>query len=134
MNNKPVVKKGERRILYAFAGFMDVLQIVFSFFVITEIINHVLDFVIAGILIIYAVKRKLLDTNKILILLAVFFGEQIPFVNALPFWVYDIHNIYKGIPSSEEEAGMTNTPGITASRNQRKPLNSTPGVRPPRLK
>lgn len=132
MNTPVVISKGEKTLMYAFAGISDLVQIVLSFFVVTEPVNHVLDFIIGGVIILYAYKRDLLTVDKSLTLIAVFLGEQVPFVNALPFWVYDVRNIYKGVPSTAP-AGSMSTPGVTPPRNVRKPLNSTPGVRPPRL-
>ncbi len=132
MNTPVVISKGEKTLMYAFAGISDLVQIVLSFFVVTEPVNHVLDFIIGGVIILYAYKRDLLTVDKSLTFIAVFLGEQVPFVNALPFWVYDVRNIYKGVPSTAPAGGM-GIPGVTPPRNIRKPLNSTPGVRPPRL-
>lgn len=133
MEKPVVVKRGERRLIYALAIVTDVTQAIFNFFLVTEPLNHIIDIVVAALLIAYASKRGILDTNKLLVLLATFFGEQIPIVNALPFWTYDVHNLYKGIPKTEEEANIQpKVIGVTLPRNLRKPLNSIPGVRLPR--
>lgn len=128
----PVVSRGEKILLYAFAGISDLVQLILSAFVVTEVVNHFLDFIIGGIIILYAYKRKLLTWEKALTLIAVFVGEQVPFVNALPFWTYDIHNIYRGVPSQQVSVNLK-VAGVTPPRINRKPVNSIPGVRPPRL-
>ena len=129
----PIIGKGERWLIYGFAGIVDFIQIIFSLFVATEVFNHGIDIVIGGVLLIYAYKRKLLTPNKIMVLGATFVGEQIPFVNALPFWVYDVHNLYKDVPSDASSIKMDVVVGRTPPRNQRTPVNSIPGRRPPRL-
>lgn len=134
MPKRTVVKGGERMLVYSFAIGCDALQAILSFFVVTEIVNHILDFIIGGVLIAYGLKRGLLDMNKSMTLLAVFLGEQIPYVNALPFWTYDVRNLYKGIPRSEDEIVEKPNPGTTPPRMQRRPYNAEPGIRPPRLK
>jgi len=132
MENPTVISKGEKIAMYAFTIICDIVQIILGLFVVTEPVNHFLDFVIGPILLAYAYKRDLLTTDKLLTLATVFIGEQIPFVNALPFWTYDMHNIYKGVPS-EATVGNMKVPGMNPPRITRKPVNSIPGVRPPRL-
>lgn len=127
---KPIIGNGERIFMYALAGLVDVLQFIFDLFVVTEVFNHFIDIIFGAFLLFYAVQRKILDSNKGLTLLAVFAGEQIPFVNALPFWTFDVYNLYKGIPSEEQKPEKQG--GITPPRLQRKPLNAQPGIRPPR--
>lgn len=129
----PVIGKGERRLVYAFAGLADFVQIIFSLFIVTEVYNHAIDIFVGIVLAIYAIKRKLLTPNKILVLVATFAGEQIPFVNALPFWVYDVRNLYKDVPSDISSIKTDAAVGRTLPRNQRAPVNSVPGRRPPRL-
>lgn len=129
----PIVGKGERALVYAFAGIADITQAIFSFFVVTEAFNHAIDIFVGAVLAFYAFKRKLLTPDKMMTLAAVFIGEQIPFLNALPFWVYDVHNIYKGVPSSAPSIKIDKIVGRTPPRNQKNPVNSIPGRRPPRL-
>lgn len=132
---KKVIKKGERIIVYAFAIIVDIIQIILDFFVVTEIINHIIDIVVGFIILAYGTIRGIIDGNKLLILGAYFIGEQIPFINALPFWTLDVKNLFSNIPSKEDEldAETERIPGITRSRTEYKPVNSTEGIRPPRL-
>lgn len=137
------IGKGERRIVYGLAGLTDAIQIALSVFVISEIINHIIDIIVGIAILVYGSIRKIWTTNKILVLLAYFIGEQIPFINALPFWVLDIRNLYSGIPTSMEEYESMNPKNnpdgpfnrIEGIRQSRKPpvLNSSSGIRPPRL-
>ncbi len=129
----PIIGKGERRLVYAFAAISDVVQIILSLLVVTEAINHGIDIFVGCVLLFYGYRRNLLTPEKMITLLAVFAGEQIPFVNALPFWVYDVRNLYKGVPSEASGIKIDAVVGRTPPRNQRNPVNSIPGRRPPRL-
>ncbi len=133
MANKPVIGKRERKFVYAFAIFTDTVQVIIDATIVAEPLNHIIDIVFGMFLVGYGLKRGILDWNKAMVLLATFFGEQIPYVNALPFWTYDIHNLYKGVPSTKEEQGDDSIPGVRPPRIKPAPLNSTPGRRPPRL-
>lgn len=102
------ISRGEKLLVYGFFACMDLTQIILDFFGVTEIINHFLDFFIGGVLLAYGYWRRLWNGQKILILAATFVGEQIPFVNALPFWTLDIKNLYSG-SQNEEETEETET-------------------------
>ena len=137
----PVVSRMERILMYILIGSVDLIQIILGFFVVTEVANHIIDIGVGALLLIYAIKRKLLTTHKAMVIAAVFVGEQIPFVNALPFWTYDLYNLYKGTSteaSGGENAdpnatsGALNQEGIRRSGSAR-PLNSL-GVRMPSKK
>jgi len=84
---------------------MDGVQIALAFTGVGEVVNHVLDFAIGAVLLLYGMIRKLWTGKKLLILLATFVGEQIPFVNAMPFWTLDVRNLYSDtITPQEKEA------------------------------
>lgn len=91
-----VVKRSEKIWVYCLFVFFDLIQIIFDALVLPEGLNHFLDFIIGGILFAYGQKKKLWTGQKLLILLATFVVEQIPFVNALPFWTLDVRNLYSG--------------------------------------
>ncbi len=118
----PVIGKGERRLVYAIVISIDILQVILTPFV---FVNNIIDFVIGGGLVAYALKRKLLTAHKGLVIGATFLAEQIPFVNALPFWTYDVYNLYKGtVKELPEESGVE---GPMYRDGYRRPLQpSTP--------
>ncbi len=133
----PVIGKGERMLVYGIVGTIDIVQIIFDFFLVTEPLNHFIDVGVGICLLAYALKRKLLTAQKGLVLGTTFFAEQIPFVNALPFWTYDVHNLYKGTSKeavSEESPENTdlNSGGVRRPSNQPPPLNQG-GMRKPQV-
>lgn len=136
-----VIKKWERRVMYAFTAFVDALQLALDIFVVSEVANHVIDIIVGVILLIYALARRIITVKKSMILLATFGAEQIPFFNALPFWILDMRNLYQGTVSEpapviqEEEDAPLNRNGVREPRNiirlNNNSLNSD-GVRRPR--
>ena len=122
-----IIGKGERILMYGFAGTIDLIQFILDLFVVSEIVNHVIDIIVGFIILAYGLVRGIFTTNKILVLLAYFCAEQIPFVNALPFWTLDIRNIYSGIPSNQEQLDV-----MAPQDNQNGPLNAIKGIRQPR--
>jgi hypothetical protein len=94
-----IIGKGEKRIMYAIFGAVDAAQLIF---VETVIAGTIIDIFAGIVVLLYGLFRKLWTGKKILILLATFIGEFIPFVNAFPFWVLDIKNLYSGTITPEE--------------------------------
>lgn len=121
-----VIGKAEKGFVYAFAITVDIIQIILDIFVVSEIANHIIDIIVGVMILGYGAFRKLWTPKKGLTLLAYFIGEQIPFVNALPFWTLDIKNLYSGVFSSQEELEAAN------QQNQTGPLNHEAGIRYPR--
>ncbi len=122
--------------MYIVIGSIDLLQLIFSFFVVTEIANHVIDIIVGALLTLYAFKRGLLTAKKGLVIGATFIAEQIPFVNALPFWTYDLYNLYGGtvsepVPEIDMSKLPLNANGVRRPSEQSTPLNQS-GIRPPR--
>jgi hypothetical protein len=131
-----VIGKGERGVVYGLAGLVDLVQLILDILVVTEIANHIIDIVFGILLAIYAVLRKILTVKKSLVLIAYFCAEQIPFVNAVPFWTLDVRNLYSGVPKTKEELNAQKEiepEWVTLPRNQKTPLNEG-GSRQPRVK
>lgn len=103
----PIISKKERFLCYAIIVAIDILQFILDCFVITELANHFIDVAVGAAFVWYGLKRNLLTGHKALVLAATFFAEQIPFVNALPFWTYDLHNLYKNVATEETEEEVT---------------------------
>lgn len=132
----PIIGKGERMLVYGLVICIDFLQLILSIFIVTEPINHVIDIGVGIALFGYALKKRLLNANKGMVLAATFFAEQIPFVNSLPFWTFDVYNLYKGVAkeavSEENTQNMPlNKDGVRKPSGQSTPLNAR-GIRPPR--
>jgi hypothetical protein len=85
---------------------MDGVQIALDATGVGEVVNHILDFAIGAMLLLYGMIKKLWTGKKLLVLLATFLGEQIPFVNALPFWTLDVRNLYSETITPEEKEAM----------------------------
>lgn len=126
--NPKIIGKAERFLVYGFFGTVDFVQLILSIFVVTEVANHIIDIVVGIILLAYGGIRKLWTPQKLLVLAAVFVGEQIPFVNALPFWVLDIKNLYSGTITAEEAEQSKEQDNLSQSATT--PLNND-GVRSP---
>lgn len=118
------ISKGEKVIVYGFFALSDLVQIILDILVVSEVVNHILDFIIGGILLAYGQWRKLWNGNKLLILLATFVGEQIPFVNAAPFWTIDVWNMYSGrAPQVDtEKVKYLNKDGVRLPSGKTSPL------------
>lgn len=129
---QPVIPRGEKMFMYAIVGFIDILQFILSPFI---FVNNAIDLAVAGGLIWYALHKKIFTANKGLVLAATFLVEQIPFVNALPFWTYDLHNLYKGTSGTPAETDMGDMPlnsgGVRRPTEKAVPMNSG-GTRAPR--
>ncbi|MEI6304493.1 MAG: hypothetical protein WCP09_00535 [Candidatus Taylorbacteria bacterium] len=124
-----VVNSMEKMLVYAFFACVDLTQIILDFTGIGEVANHFIDIGVGIILFSYGSMKKLWAPKKLGVLLATFIGEQIPFVNALPFWTLDIANLYSGTITSEQKAETEQEEFIQNSQIQ--PLNSD-GSRLPR--
>ncbi len=145
-----VVNKGEKWLVFGFFGATDALQVILSLFVVGEVVNHFIDIAAGIVLFAYGLFRRLWTGKKLAVLLATFVGEQIPFVNALPFWTLDVANLFSGTITSEQKESMEqertvkntiNQPlyvdGSRAPRNPNDPPSSNPtpsnqsGIRAP---
>lgn len=126
--DKPQISLLEKGFVYLLAIIVDIVQAILDLFVVTEVVNHIIDIAVGALLILYAYNKKLLNQNTVLTFAAVFIGEQIPFFNALPLWTFDVHNLYK--KGSSGVSGTTK--GVTLPRINKKPLNVTKGIRMPR--
>ena len=127
MSRPPAVIGGfERKIIFGLFGAVDIAQL---FLIETVIVGTILDVIAAIVLLVYGLIRRLWTTKKFLILLATFIGEAIPFVNALPFWVLDVKNLFGGTmtPEQAQESELAEMPINQA----RRPLYSD-GARQPR--
>lgn len=134
----PIISKKERVLGYIIIGSVDALQFILDLFVVTEFVNHFIDVAVGVLLGFYAVKRKLLTANKTLVLIATFAAEQVPFVNALPFWTYDLHNLYKGTleeqpPVVDESSLPLYQDGVRRPTSRPAPVNSGGQRLPPKV-
>ena len=116
-------------LVYAFFACVDLFQILLDLTGYGEIANHFIDIGVGIILFGYGSMKKLWAPKKLGVLLATFIGEQIPFLNALPFWTLDIANLYSGTITSEQKAEMAQNEFI--QNTQKQPLNND-GSRLPR--
>jgi hypothetical protein len=127
-----VIGKKERRIMYTIIISIDILQVILTPLVVA---NNILDVAVGVGLVSYGVKRKLLTPKKALVLVGTFAAEQIPFVNDLPFWTYDLRNLYKGTltvaPEPEDEDGPLYRDGVRRPSGLSTPLNQD-SIRAPR--
>ncbi len=94
-----VIGGGEKKIMYAIFGLVDAAQLIL---VETLVIGTFIDVGAGIVLLVYGLIRKLWTTKKVLILLATFIGEAIPLINAFPFWVGDVANLFSGTITPEE--------------------------------
>ena len=101
-----VISKGERWLVYGFFACIDALQVALDLTVAGEVANHFIDIGAGAILFFYGTLKKLWTGKKLFVLLATFIGEQIPFVNALPFWTLDIRNLYSGTITEQGKVAM----------------------------
>ncbi len=133
----PVIKKREKFLMYALIVSADISQFIIDCLVVEEGLNHGIDFAVGGFLFAYALKRKLLTAQKGLVLGATFAAEQIPFVNALPFWTFDLRNLYKNTQSEEPLPPVDPRNLALYEGGVRRPSNTPPplnqgNTRPPR--
>lgn len=119
-----VIGGGEKKIIFALFGVADAAQLIL---VETVVVGTIIDIVAGIVLLAYGLYRKLWTREKVLILLATFIGEFIPIVNAFPFWVLDVKNLYKGTITPEESEEQKKVKALNDSA--RSPLNQD-GVRP----
>jgi len=72
-------------------AFVDLVQIVLDLFAgIGAVVNRFIDIVVGMALPLYCHIRGVnLDTKRIVSMVASFFGEEIPVVDALPLWTLD---------------------------------------------
>lgn len=124
-----VVNGTEKLLVYAFFACVDLTQIILDFTGIGEVANHFIDIGVGIILFSYGSMKKLWAPKKLGVLLATFVGEQIPFVNALPFWTLDIANLFSGTITSKQKEEMEMAQFM--QNTERQPLNSE-GSRQPR--
>ena len=101
-----VVNKGEKWLIYGIFACIDALQVALDFTAVGEIANHFIDIIAAAILLLYGMFRKLWPGHKLLVLLATFIGEQIPFVNALPFWTFDVRNLFSETVTEQQKTDL----------------------------
>lgn len=128
-------------LLYLFAGFVDILQLILNFFAVGIAINRFIDVAIGigipGFLHLNGIKIS----DNMVLYLSIFLGEQIPLVDSLPLWTLEVWRLQKSNPSQAqasssiegEEGQATNTSqdqnGIIRP-DFRQPLNKD-GVRQP---
>ena len=66
--------------------FVDGIQILLDFLLIGFIFNRIVDIVVAFALGFYLLLRGQMDWKGFLALVVVIFGEEVPGIDALPFW------------------------------------------------
>jgi hypothetical protein len=113
-----IVSKGEKWLVFGFFGFIDALQFIF---VETGVVGTIIDVGAGIIILVYGLFRKLWTTKKFLVMLATFIGEALPGINALPFWVLDVANLYSGTITKQKKEAMDQEKLVENSVNQ--PLN-----------
>ena len=87
---------------------IDVVEFVIDFFVIGAIINRFIDFICAGVLILYVkLRRAYMDTRAWGSIGAAFVGEMIPVIDALPLWSLDVAYLWS-INGTGMAASMAN--------------------------
>lgn len=131
------IPKDQWKLHYAVAGVVDLLQIALDAFGPFGIaVNAFIDPVIGILLILYFWLRgfNIITHPKILLSLLCVAGLEEITGGIAPAWIADIWYIRKTILSEQGEVEPEIPKGVTLPRGSRlPPLNSKPGVRPPRL-
>ena len=120
------IGRAEKFLVYAFFGTFDLIQIILDFFAVGAAVNRIIDIVLAVLLLLYGAVRGLWTGRKLLVLLATFVGEAIPLVDAMPFWILDIVNVYSGTAQEmvQDELGdqPLNKEGMRLPEGQNRPF------------
>ncbi|MBI5126285.1 MAG: hypothetical protein HZA80_00770 [Candidatus Taylorbacteria bacterium] len=138
MAQKGSMSAGKWFILYVISGFVDLLQIILDFFAIGIVINRVIDIFLGLGLPIYLHLNgiPMFETKNLMLYISVFIGEEIPLVDALPLWTFEVWRMHKNyITSQLTEAVPALTPTAQAMSGIKNPQQTPPlnkdGVRQP---
>lgn len=89
------VNSGEWIMIVLLFAFIDLSQIILDFLVIGIVINEIVDIFVGIFLVIYLFLRKQISDSKsatraLAIVAVSFIGEEVPILDAAPFWTGDI--------------------------------------------
>lgn len=128
--NKRKVDGYEKLAVLGVSAIIDGTQIVLDMFAVGVGVNRFIDIGYGIMLLFYGNQRNLLNQKTTLSIAATFIAEEIPLVDAAPFWTLDAWYLFRAGEANDQQIKSedeTDTPNTT----NRHPLNSN-DVRLPR--
>lgn len=97
MAQKGTMSAGKWFILYVISGFIDILQIILNLFAVGVVANRFIDAILGFGLPIYLHLNgiPMFETKNLLLYMSVFIGEEIPLVDTLPLWTFEVWRMHK---------------------------------------